>query len=147
MKVLKTLFFVVFGLAVIAVGGFAYLGQTSKSGKALGLTQGQLVPCPASPNCVSSEAGTEPDKRVEAFALGAWGRLPAAIAEMGGTIIVSDEDYIAAEFTSSTFGFVDDVEFRLAEDAVQARSASRVGYSDAGVNAARIEELRSKVAQ
>lgn len=146
MKVLKSAFFVLATLAVIAVGGFVYLGQSSKSGKAPGLVQGQLAPCPASPNCVSSEVGTEPEKRVESFAPGAWGTIADAVTEMGGTITVRNEGYLAAEFTSATFGFVDDVEFRLTNEAVHVRSASRVGYSDAGVNAARIEDLRSQVA-
>ena len=49
---------------------------------------------------------------------------------------------MAAEFTSSTFKFVDDLEFRLAEEGVHVRSASRVGYSDRGVNLVRVETLR-----
>ena len=56
-------------------------------------------------------------------------------------------DYIAAEFTSATFGFVDDLELRRTDEAVQVRSASRVGYSDGGVNKARVAELRDKLPQ
>ena len=145
MKILRFALVVVLTLAAIAVGGFVYLGQSSKSGKALGLVQGQLAPCPASPNCVSSESETPADKRVEPLAGDTWNAIPDAISVMGGTFTQQSEDYIAAEFTSATFGFVDDVEFRRAENAVQVRSASRVGYSDAGVNAQRIAELRARL--
>ena len=146
MKVLKSVFFVILFLGVLGFGGFIYLGQSSKNGQAPGLSQGQLAPCPSSPNCVSSEAGTEPGKRVETLTPGVWDKISATINDMGGTLTVTGDDYIAAEFTSATFGFVDDIEFRRAEDAVHVRSGSRVGYSDAGVNAARVDELRAKLA-
>lgn len=59
-------------------------------------------------------------------------------------IAVNRPDYIHAEFTSALLGFVDDVEFLLApaEPLIHVRSASRLGYSDFGVNRARIETLR-----
>jgi uncharacterized protein (DUF1499 family) len=43
--------------------------------------------------------------------------------------------------------FVDDVELLIGGDAVQVRSASRLGYSDLGVNRERIEALRQALAQ
>lgn len=48
------------------------------------------------------------------------------------------------EFTTALMRFVDDVEFRLGEQAraIQIRSASRVGYSDLGTNRKRMEEIR-----
>ena len=36
---------------------------------------------------------------------------------MGGVVTASSANYLAAEFTSDTFGFVDDMEFRRAADA------------------------------
>ncbi|MEM9624421.1 MAG: DUF1499 domain-containing protein, partial [Pseudomonadota bacterium] len=74
-----------------------------------------------------------------------WGRLAPAISDMGGTVIEQNEHYLAAEFSSATFGFVDDMEFLLSADVVHVRSASRVGYSDAGVNSARVAELRQRL--
>jgi uncharacterized protein (DUF1499 family) len=43
-------------------------------------------------------------------------------------------------------GFVDDLEFRMAveEKTIHVRSASRVGYSDLGLNRKRMEERRSR---
>lgn len=147
MRMIKTAILTLAGLGIVGVGGFFALGQYSKSGSAPGLVDGALAPCPDSPNCVSSEAGTAAEKQVEPLALESWEALPSAIAEMGGTVTRQDADYIAAEFTSATFGFVDDLEMRKTEDAVHMRSASRVGYSDRGVNAARVAQLREKLAK
>ena len=132
-------------LLVLGIGGFYYLGAKSQGGVALGLVDGRLAPCPSSPNCVSSEGDTPSEKKVEPLALDAWGKLPAAIAGMGGVVTKNEEAYMAAEFTSKTFKFVDDLEFRLTDDAVHVRSGSRVGYSDRGVNGARVAELRGKL--
>ncbi len=132
-------------LVVLGIGTFVYLGQSSKGGTAPGLVDGRLAPCPDSPNCVSSEVGTPDEKAVEPLPAETWGQLPDAIAGMGGVITTQTDTYLAAEFTSATFGFVDDVEFRLTEGAVQVRSASRVGYSDRGVNSARVAALREKL--
>ncbi len=145
MKFLKYLLYTVIGLVVLGLGAFVYLGQSSQNGTAPGLVAGQLAPCPDSPNCVSSEAGTSDEKLVDMLDAGTWGAIPGAITEMGGVMTVTEESYFAAEFTSATFGFVDDVEFRLSEEGVHVRSGSRVGHSDAGVNAARIAELRGNL--
>ncbi|MEE4339731.1 DUF1499 domain-containing protein [Erythrobacter sp.] len=146
MSIIRTGTVTLIGLAALAVGGFAALGQYSKRGSAPGRVNGALAPCPDSPNCVSSEAGTAPARRTPPLPLENWEVLPGAIAEMGGTVTRQEADYIAAEFTSRTFGFVDDLELRRAEDAVHVRSASRVGHSDNGVNAARVEDLRARLA-
>ncbi|MEM7281170.1 MAG: DUF1499 domain-containing protein [Pseudomonadota bacterium] len=134
-------------LLVLGVGAFFYLGQKSQSGEAAGLVDGRLSPCPSSPNCVSSEANTEDEKKVATLSSDSWAQIPGAITDMGGVVTTENATYIAAEFTSKTFKFVDDVEFRLAEDGVHVRSASRVGYSDRGVNSARVAALRAKLDQ
>ena len=140
---MKTALIVVGVLAVLVVVVFFFLCQKSQSGTALGVVNGKLAECPSSPNCASSEAGTPDKKRVDPLPADAWAKLPAAVEAMGGTITVNEPTYLAAEFTSKSFKFVDDLEFRLGDDAVQVRSASRVGYSDRGVNKARIEALRA----
>jgi len=60
-------------------------------------------------------------------------------------IITMKDHYIHAEFTSAFFRFVDDVEFYFDSEAkiIQMRSASRIGYSDFGVNRQRMEKVRS----
>lgn len=142
---MKFVKFALYGvLAIVALGaaGFFALGVVSQSGAAPGLVDGRLAPCPDSPNCVSSEEGTRADAETDPLTVEAWDKLPDAIAAMGGEVTSQSEDYISAEFTSSLFRFVDDVEFRRDEGAVHLRSASRVGYSDAGANAARVAQLR-----
>ena len=140
---MKILLGLVLIAAIAAAGGLFVLAQQSKSGAAPGLANGALSPCPSSPNCVSSEAGTPESHAVPALPLSAWAALPGVVKAEGGDIVVTDDAYIAATFRTSLFGFVDDVEFRLAEDAVHVRSASRVGHSDMGANAKRVEALRA----
>ncbi len=137
---------IIIGVAVILVlGRFYFLGKDSQAGTAPGLVDGALAPCPEAPNCVSSEAGVDADHAVEALPLAAWDGAPAAIEALGGAIVAQDEGYIAATFSSGVFKFVDDVELRRADDAVHVRSASRVGYSDLGVNRKRVDALREKL--
>lgn len=145
MKFLKFGLIGVIVLILLGIMAFVFLGMQSRSGNALGLVDGQLAACPSSPNCVSSEAGTANDKLVEALPVSAWGTLPSMIEEMGGSVTEQTESYIASEFSSSLFGFVDDLELRLTDTEIQVRSASRVGHSDAGVNSARVSELREKI--
>lgn len=139
---LKVIILVIVFLALIGGGGFFYLGVSSQSGSAPGLVEGRLAPCPDKPNCVSSEAGTTAEKSVSTLPGDTWDKLPETIEAMGGTVIKRSGSYIATEFKSKVFGFVDDVEFRKSDDGVHVRSASRVGHSDAGVNAKRVAELR-----
>jgi len=128
---------------------FAMLGHASRSGEAPGRVSGQLAPCPDRPNCVCSEVVDDAAHQVAPLDLAgvppekAWADLQRVVEELGGTIAVADDGYIAATFSSALFGFVDDVEFRLdaSQQKIQIRSASRVGYSDMGVNRKRVEAL------
>ena len=58
------------------------------------------------------------------------------------TIVSEKQNYLYAEFRSQLLGFVDDVEFFDDGEAIQVRSASRLGRRDFGVNRARVEKLR-----
>jgi uncharacterized protein (DUF1499 family) len=60
-------------------------------------------------------------------------------------IVESGEGHLRAEVTSRLFRFVDDLELLLVPGTarIEVRSASRVGYSDLGVNRARVEALRA----
>ena len=108
-----------------------------------------LPPCPASPNCVCSEA-TDAGHHVDALAFqgdpaSAMERLRQVIASMPRTrIVAADGESLHAEFTSLLFRFVDDVNCRLNAKAgvIEIRSASRVGYSDLGANRRRVEAIR-----
>ncbi len=142
---MKIMALIVVGLLALALAGFVFLGLRSQAGAPPGLQGGRLAPCPTSPNCVSTEPGaTEPN--AAPLPPDVWSRIPAAVESLGGETRTVTDDYIAATFTSRVFRFVDDVEFRRAGDAVHVRSASRVGHSDMGVNAKRVEALRAELA-
>jgi uncharacterized protein (DUF1499 family) len=117
----------------------------------MGLSSGRLAACPDSPNCVSSQSADPRHAidplRYEGTAQKARERLVKAISGMKrARIVMAEERYIHAEFTSAFFRFVDDVEFLLDDGTrtIHVRSASRVGYSDFGVNRRRVEEIRSR---
>ena len=114
-----------------------------------GIVNNRLTPCPDSPNCVSSDA-TDDAHHVEPYRLRAgpeetWHELRTVVlAQKRVKLITFEESYLHAEFRSAVFRFVDDAEFQLrASDGIIAvRSASRVGYSDFGVNRERVENIR-----
>ena len=118
----------------------------------LGLVDGQLRPCPSSPNCVTSD-NADADHQIEPLrysgeAEAVWDALKVVLATLPRTTIVTEEDrYLHAEAKSRVFGFVDDVEFHLRPDdeLIAVRSASRIGRSDFGVNAERIEAIRDEL--
>lgn len=127
--------------------------SASFAGKGTG-ENGLLTPCPSSPNCVSSR-DPDPARRVAPIQFtgdtaSGWSRLRKVIEEMKGARVAKEESgYLHAEFRSSLFGFVDDVEFRMdeASQRIDVRSASRTGYYDFGVNRRRVEEIRSRISQ
>jgi len=142
---MKTISIILALALVAAVAGLFYLGHLSRQGQAPGLVSGRLADCPESPNCVSSENGTPSDQSVDPLPVRAWPQLPGAVETLGGTVTTQEPGYISAEFTSSLFKFTDDIEFRLTDDAIHVRSASRVGHSDLGANQKRVEALRAKL--
>jgi uncharacterized protein (DUF1499 family) len=135
-------------IAFLTFGGLM-LGSGGRRPTDLGLVNGALRPCPATPNCVSSERGTRADAAVEPFAVRnpatAMTDLTALVAAWPRTTIMTrDSAYMHAESKSRIFRFIDDVEFRydVAAGLIHVRSASRVGRSDLGVNRTRVEGLR-----
>ena len=117
----------------------------------LGHTNHLLLPCPRTPNCVSSleknslnliKPITYKDSLEQAKE-----RIFRVIKSMRGTRIVSKEDlYWSVEFTSPLLRFIDDVEFYFdsSQSLIHVRSSSRKGYWDLGVNRRRIETIRSR---
>lgn len=82
------------------------------------------------------------------------GRVVDALTAMGLEIVAVDADAGIVEATDTTFwfGFKDDVVVRVRDAAgggvsVDVRSVSRVGLSDLGANAARIEALLERLAE
>lgn len=125
---------------------------TGKRPENLGVQDGKLLPCPDTPNCVSSQS-TDAVHQIEPLtykstSAEALARLKQAIQSLPRTKIIAEtNNYLYAEFTSAIMRFVDDVEFYLDEEAkvFHVRSASRLGQSDLGVNRKRIETIRAKL--
>ncbi|WP_394179882.1 DUF1499 domain-containing protein [Marinomonas posidonica] len=121
----------------------------------LGVNQGQLAACSNKPNCVSSQA-QDREHYIDPllFHGNQENAHQAIIAILQQTkrvnIVTKEANYLHAEFKSALFRFVDDVEFYFVEESpslttIHIRSASRVGYSDLGVNRKRMESLRAQL--
>jgi uncharacterized protein (DUF1499 family) len=122
----------------------------------LGVTDGRLAPCRRTPNCVSSQADpADAEHYIEPIpfrgdAAAAIAAARRAVQEMPRTTLVREAPgYLYAEFRSKLVGFVDDVEFAFDGPAgvLHVRSSSRLGRRDFGVNRARVESLRRRVAR
>ena len=114
----------------------------------------QLAPCPQTPNCISSETSDAHHyiKPIpyEGTVEEAKARLRQTLLSIPRVLIVHEESsYIHAECTSWLFRFTDDVEFVFddTQKVIQVRSASRIGYSDLGVNRKRVETIRRLFSQ
>lgn len=150
------------GILVVLAGQMG--GLTGRMPDDLGVRDGRLKPPSRTPNSVHSQADRWPDHPMRAYAQVAplaligegpgadaatMARLEALVQGMpGARIVVSRPDYLQATFTTRWLKFVDDAEFWLDPEAgvVQVRSASRLGRKDFGVNRARLEALRARLA-
>ena len=136
--------FLAFRLVMPSVGSKAVAGVKVKDGKS------SLADCPDTPNCQCSEASRQ-SQRVARLAISqnpanSIATLASIIEGMPGmTIVQSDEKYLYATATTRIMQYVDDIEFLLDEDtkSIQVRSASRLGRSDFGANAKRIDAIRA----
>ena len=139
----------------ILFGIFLGLAVNSQShGKAsLGVTDGKLAPCPASPNCVSTQADPsdhvhyiEPIHYTITRAQAKEALLRAILEIKKVAILTNTDDYIHAEFRTPLMNFTDDVEFYFPENerVIHFRSASRIGYGDIGTNRKRMEDVRKR---
>lgn len=137
-------------MSLVFVGFMMLVSCTGNPDMKIGVGDGALSPCPTSPNCVSTQSADE-RHRIEPLEYSgsqseAKAKLLVVIRSMKRAAIVEDNGgYLHVTFTSALFRFVDDVEFYFpgGEQIIQARSASRAGYYDFGVNRKRIERIRS----
>jgi uncharacterized protein (DUF1499 family) len=133
-------------LAALPGLGQAFRGKVPQD---LGVRDGQLSPCPDTPNCVATR-NADPSHAIAPIpyhgdrdvALETLLKVLAAVPRT--TIIERQPDYVRVEFSSRLMGFVDDGEFYLPADrkVIQMRSAARLGESDLGVNRRRLEQIR-----
>ena len=133
----------IIGVIVVICALFFLMGLKSQKGIAKGLENGQLAEPGSAPNSVSSENNVQPERKIAPLK-GELANIKAAIKATGGTITSETDSYLSATYMSKLFKFVDDVEIRRDKDNIwQVRSASRVGYSDRGVNRKRVEAIRA----
>lgn len=140
-------------IGMVCALGFA-TGCGGRMPDDLGVHDGRLIPCPDSPNCVSSYE-TDETHQIEAFKTKgmpaiAWQGLGLELASLERVeIIRNDPDYVHAVFTSSLMRYDDDVEFylRAEQGEIAVRSASRVGYGDMDANRNRIESIRQALVE
>jgi uncharacterized protein (DUF1499 family) len=145
-------------LAALAVGQAGLLRGRAPTD--LGVRDGRLRPPSPTPNSVSSQTALYPGHAQRDYAhiaaLPLRGSGPATIAK-NKTIVESadrteviraEPDYLYVQFTSRLMGYVDDAEFWFdpTAQAIQVRSASRLGSKDFGANRAHIESVRQRLA-
>ena len=119
----------------------------------IGVQDGHLTNCPATPNCVVSQGGDEDHAitpiRYSTDRATAQQNLVDILGVVPRTKVVQQQDgYILAESESRLMGFVDDSEFYFPPDekVIQVRAAARLGESDLGVNRRRVEQIRLALA-
>ena len=141
----------------VAAGQLGFL--QGKPPADLGVNGGRLKRPSSTPNSVTSQADLFADHPMRDYArvapLPASGGAQASIARLravverwpGATVVEQRDDYLYARFETKLLRFVDDAEFWYdpAAQAIQVRSASRLGRKDFGVNRARIEAIREKL--
>ncbi|RTE65786.1 DUF1499 domain-containing protein [Amphritea opalescens] len=144
---------IAFVLVVAVMGYFVFQGIKSREQMSPGLVDGALSACPIKPNAVCSYEGTDtehfiaPITPVTSSVTPDMTSVAKTVEALGGRIVTLDTHYLAAEFSSNLFGFVDDLELLRdpSEGVIHVRAAARVGYSDMGVNRKRVEALRQQL--
>lgn len=141
----------IYGTVAAAGIGIANMAIKNNAQPKLGVENGRLKPVPSTPNAVSSQS-TKADKLVPAWPYnGSKEEAKKNLIGMlkgyeGVSIVQVQENYVHAIAKSKGLKFKDDIEFYFNDAAqqIEFRSASRVGYSDAGVNRKRYNEMRNR---
>lgn len=134
-------------LAIVAV-------QVASPRPTLGITpEGKFCDCPNKPNCVCSQS-TDPNHAVPPLRYSGDGsavlaRLVELLqAELPRTTLLTHEkihghDYARFECRTFSMRYIDDLELVVDTNAqvIHLRSASRLGYSDLGVNRRRVAQV------
>ncbi len=112
-------------------------------------TRQELPECGWLPNCVNSQSGrgAQASEPIRANAE-QWQQLKAWIARQEDwEITVDDGNFIQAIVKTPMMKFRDDIQllFLPDEQLIQVRSSSRLGLSDMGTNARRVETLREQI--
>lgn len=122
-------------------------GCSSPPEKPAGLTG--LPPCGWLPNCVNSESGRG-IQAIEPIRANTeqWHNLKSWIAgQQDWEVVIDQDNFLQAVVETPLMKFRDDVQLLFVTDdrLIQVRSSSRLGVSDLGANAKRIETLRDQL--
>lgn len=146
-------------LSVILLLGYAiYANRTQPSNIGINPETNNLYPCPWTPNCISSNNGGYdanfgpiriPDEMSATEAMKRIERVLLSQEEYAIKKISSFGPYMHFVSTTRQLGFKDDIEFIVVTDTndqtpiniIHYRSASRIGYSDNGLNKRRMDFL------
>ena len=104
----------------------------------LGVHNGALSPCPSPAHCARADwAVADPAAALAAL-------VPVIEATPRTEVLEQGDGYLHATACSALFGFVDDLELYAdrSHGVLQARSVSRLGDSDLGVNGRRLADLK-----
>ena len=149
-KILIRIGIVLLVLILAYVLRLIYLVQTTPAAAGFG-TGSAITACPnTKPNCVST-LNTEDGFKANPIAFSgdatnALAKLKAAIqTEPNVEVVFENAQQIEVTFKTALFAFRDDASFavNLPANHIEFRSASRVGYSDLGVNRKRMERIRA----
>jgi len=147
-RMLFIIVIVVAGLVIAGTIGLMAWARSAKRPTNLGVINGQLAPCPNTPNCVATQNAAAsqqmPPLAYTGSVADAKARLLKVVQSMPRVEQLADQDnYLAFVFRSPLIGYPDDVEFLLDDTAklIHFRSASRLGKGDMGVNRARMAAI------
>jgi len=126
-------------LLLLTLGLFQLVGPVPPE---LGVHGGSLAPCPSPAHCARADwPSADPEAALARL-------LPVVEALPRTQVLERSGDYLHATCSSALFGFVDDLELYAdpAAGVLQARSVSRLGDSDLGVNGKRLAALEGALA-
>ncbi|MFT5701967.1 MAG: hypothetical protein ACI8ZB_004871 [Desulforhopalus sp.] len=137
-------------LIILTLLAITLILKNNSTPRNIGVTNGALSPVPSTPNAVSSQTS---DKGRQVAPLPFRQDLLESITTINKIleefeyieIVKVEKNYIHAISTTKTMHFHDDIEFFFDERTklIHFRSASRIGYSDMGVNRKRYNLLKN----
>jgi uncharacterized protein (DUF1499 family) len=135
-------------ISLIAVSMAAFSACSTKVPD-LGMADGKFAVCPAGVECVSSQAADDEHKIAPIKASGDPNKVMVDLGKavesvFGGKVLLSEGNYLRAEFKSSILRTVDDAEFYYDQQAnlIQVHALSRGEALDFSDSRDRIEEVR-----
>lgn len=123
-------------LLILSLALFQLVGPVPPE---LGVHNGALAPCPSPAHCARADwAVADPGSALALL-------VPVVVAMPRTTLVEQGDGYLHATVSSALFGFVDDLELYAdqAHGLLQARSVSRLGDSDLGVNGRRLNAVKA----